>query len=214
MQEPGSPREAHGGTGVIALVMAAGASRRFGDADKRIAALPDGRTLLASTVAGLCAAFSDVRVVIGSDDSPTALNLSGIIPIIRAPNAARGMGSSIADAAQALEGERAAAVAICLGDMPWIQAPTLALLARQAAPDRILRPVYQGQPGHPVLFGRTFLPALAGLSGDTGARPVLQRYPDALHRVSVDDPNTLADVDCPMSLNTQHPAPRGRHHGH
>ncbi|MGM0433871.1 MAG: nucleotidyltransferase family protein [Pseudomonadota bacterium] len=204
MQEPRSPREGHGGTGVIALVMAAGASRRFGDADKRVAALHDGRTLLAATVAGLCSGFSDVRVVIGNDDSPAALNLPGTVPVIRAPNAARGMGSSIADAVHALGGERASAVAICLGDMPWIQAPTLALLASHAAPDRILRPVYHGQPGHPVLFGRTFLPALAGLSGDTGARPIIQRYPGASHTVSVDDPSILADLDHPTSLHAQH----------
>lgn len=34
---------------VVALVMAAGCSRRFGVADKRLAVLPDGRSLLASS---------------------------------------------------------------------------------------------------------------------------------------------------------------------
>ena len=199
------PTEGHAGSGVIALVMAAGASRRFGDADKRVAALPDGRTLLAATVAGLCSGFSDVRVVIGNGDCPEALSLPTTAPVIRAPNAARGMGSSIADAVHTLQDEPLTAVAICLGDMPWIQAPTLTLLARKATPDRILRPVYQDQPGHPVLFGRAFLPALSGLSGDTGARPILRRHPDALQPLNVDDPSVLADMDYPISRHVQHP---------
>ena len=197
MQEPGSPREGHGGTGVIALVMAAGASRRFGDADKRVAALPDGRTLLAATVAGLYSGFNDVRVVIGADDRPEDLNLPGAIPVIRARNAARGMGGSIADAMHTLEGERAAAVAICLGDMPWIRAATLAGLAREATATGIVRPVHQGQPGHPVLFGHSFWPELARLSGDEGGRQIIQGHPSRCQLVSVDDPGILADLDHP-----------------
>lgn len=202
-QEPDWPREGHEGTGVIALVMAAGASRRFGNADKRVAALPDGRTLLGATVESLWSGFRDVRVVIGADDTRADLQLPSATPILRAPHAARGMGSSIADAIHALEEARPAAVAICLGDMPWIQASTLTLLAHNAAPDRILRPVHHDQPGHPVLFGRTFLPALAGLSGDTGARPIIQKHPESLTSVRVDDPGTLADLDYPSQLRTQ-----------
>ncbi|WP_077531090.1 nucleotidyltransferase family protein [Vreelandella utahensis] len=200
MPEARSPRDGPGGTGVIALVMAAGASRRFGDADKRVAALPDGRTLLAATVAGLYSGLSDVRVVIGKDDSPAALNLPGTVPVLRAPNAAHGMGSSIADAVNALEGERAAAVAICLGDMAWIKTTTLSGLARKATANGIVRPVHQGQPGHPVLFGHSFWPELARLSGDEGGRQIIQGHPSCCQLVSVDDPGTFADLDNPSQI--------------
>lgn len=184
-------------TGVIALVMAAGASRRFGDADKRISALPDGRTLLAATVESLRPEFSDIRVVIGADDTPANLNLPGAVPVIRAPNAVRGMGSSIADAVRTLEGEQADAVAICLGDMPWIRADTLNGLRQEATEDGIVRPTHQGQPGHPVLFGRAYWAELGQLTGDEGGRHLIRQYPTQCRLLPVDDPGILADLNHP-----------------
>lgn len=178
---------------VIALVMAAGVSRRFGDADKRITTLPDGRPLLAATVRSLCQGFQDVRVVIRSEDTPTELCLPQGVPVIRAPNATRGMGSSIADAVHTLEGEQAEAAAICLGDMPWIRVDTLRLLEQEAQEHSIVRPIHQGQPGHPVLFGGAYWRQLCQLTGDQGGRDLIQQY----RPLPVDDPGILADLDHP-----------------
>lgn len=66
---------AEGAHHVVALVMAAGYSRRYGDADKRQARLADGRTLLATTVARIEQAFLQVRVAIREEDD--ALQLGG-----------------------------------------------------------------------------------------------------------------------------------------
>lgn len=185
------------GTGVIALVMAAGASRRFGDADKRLTPLRDGRPLLAATVECLQTAFSDVRVVVGTGDTAADLDLPEAVPVIRAANAGTGLGSSMADAVHTLEGEKAAALAICLGDMPWIQTDTLTSVVQQVTESRIVRPVHQGQPGHPVLFGHAFWPELAQLTGDLGGRQILRRHKACYHPVCVDDPGVLTDVDYP-----------------
>ncbi|PAU80406.1 hypothetical protein CK501_08130 [Halovibrio salipaludis] len=202
MPEPRSPRDGPAGTGVIALVMAAGASRRFGDADKRVAALPDGRTLLAATVESLRKGFHDVRVVIRSGDDPELLGLPPDIRVIRSVNAAHGMGSSIADAALALnrdpELSGVAAAAICLGDMPWIRHDTLARLTAAASESRILRPTSHGTPGHPVIFGRAFWDGLMSLEGDTGGRTLLRQYGE--HQVPVDDVGIVRDVDNPDDL--------------
>ena len=192
-----TPKAGTGNAGVIALVMAAGASRRFGEADKRIAALPDGRPLLAATVENLHLVFRDVRVVLGVDDTPAALNLPWAVPVIRAPNAAQGMGSSIADAMRSLEGEQAEAVAICLGDMPWFRADTLRLLEQAATGNGIVRPVHRGTPGHPVLFGHAYWRELCELSGDQGGRGLIHRYQSQCRLLPVDDPGILADLDHP-----------------
>lgn len=193
--------------GVIALVMAAGASRRFGPSDKRIAPLPDGRTLLAATVESLRLGFNDVRVVIGADDTPADLNLPDAVPIIRAPNASWGLGSSIADAVRALEGEQAEAIALCLGDMPWIRTDTLMQLSRAAAEDTIVRPVCQGQPGHPVLFGRAYWPDLERLEGYEGGREVIRRYQSRYRSIDVADQGIMTDLDHPTALDA---SPQGR----
>jgi len=52
-----------GAVSVIALVLAAGSSTRFGS-DKRRATLADGRSLLAHSVARARAVFDEVRVVL------------------------------------------------------------------------------------------------------------------------------------------------------
>ena len=51
-------------------------------------------------------------------------------------------------------------------------------------PRAILRAASEdGAPGHPVLFPADLLPELGRLTGDTGAREVLRRHGDRVHRV-------------------------------
>lgn len=158
----------------IALIMAAGASRRFGVDDKRLAILPDGRHLLAATVALVAKAFPALRVVLREDDDPFALGLSADTPIIRAAHASEGLGASISDAFHALQGDDdlidMQAAAILLGDMPALRLETLEALQRRITSQCIVRPVQAGRPGHPVLFGRAFWPELAALGGQEGGQ--------------------------------------------
>ena len=50
-------------------------------------------------------------------------------------------------------------------------------------------PEYQGgQRGNPVLFDRRTFPELLALQGDTGGRPVIDRYGLAVHVVPIDLP--------------------------
>ncbi|XOZ34461.1 nucleotidyltransferase family protein [Halomonadaceae bacterium KBTZ08] len=195
-----SPIEGPAPSRVTALVLAAGASRRFGGMDKRLARLPGGGPLLATTVETLRTGFSDVRVVIGTGDCPATLKLPAGITVIRAPNAGLGMGHSIADAVRALDGEPVDAFAICLGDMAWVGADTLAQLTREATPTGIVRPVHCGTPGHPVLFGRTYAPELMQLNGDQGGRRIIQRHQRYYQPVHLCDPGVLADLDHPTGF--------------
>ena len=83
---------------VVALVMAAGYSRRYGEADKRQERLADGRTLLATTVAHTEQAFSQVRVAIREEDNAFQLGLASSTPLIRLRQAHLGLGASLAEA--------------------------------------------------------------------------------------------------------------------
>lgn len=189
---------------VVALIMAAGYSRRYGEADKRQERLADGRTLLATTVARTEQAFSQVRVAIREEDDAFQLGLAASTPLIRLRQAHLGLGASLAEAVAALGGDcrlnDSKAVAVLLGDMPRIHPATLRALQQQATRDTIWRPRYGGQPGHPVLFGRAFWPELAHLRGETGAKSLIQRHPSQYHTHDVDDAGTLFDIDTPDAL--------------
>ncbi|OQR29231.1 CTP--molybdopterin cytidylyltransferase [Pseudomonas sp. T] len=186
---------------VVALVLAAGQGSRFG-ADKRRATLPDGRSLLAHSVERALAVFDEVRVVLRDGERADDFGLPAGCRVIHSPDAALGMGHSLAAGAASLSDSRAEAVAILLGDMPWIAAQTLRALSDAASASTILFPLHEGQRGHPVLFGREFWPELSRLSGDEGARTVVQAHRERGITLEVTDAGVLRDVDTPAALRS------------
>ena len=188
-----------------ALVIAAGFSRRFGS-DKRLYRLRSGRSMLQATLAPYLEVFRNVAVVVRANDSRVAQHLmSGTGPrrpiIVTTALAERGMSASLADGVRSLAAWDY--VFIGLGDMPFLRAETLRTLdarMREARTDRIARivvPVHQEQPGHPVGFSRDFFAELIALEGDRGAKSVVAAHPDAVVRVTVDDPGVVEDLDQP-----------------
>lgn len=181
------------------LVLAAGQGRRFGS-DKRLARLPSGQTLLAATLARVLEVFDEVYVVLRVGDDPQALGINPQVRIVRAESAGDGMGSSLAAGIGALAHSTADAVAVLLGDMPWVTAQTLRQLSANALAGQIVVPVHEGQRGHPVLFGRAFWPALMAVDGDQGGRQVILDHPGCCIRIAVADNGVLRDVDRPDDL--------------
>lgn len=195
----------HLGIRVVAVVMAAGNSRRFGTADKRRARLADGRTLLAASVSSVAEVFGECRVVLREGDDPLASELPPPVQAILAPHADEGLGASLADAFAVLERDPqlqdCLAAAVLLGDMPFIANATLRMLLDEAEPSRIVRPRQDGRPGHPVLFGRDFWPYLQRLDGDEGARAIVRRHRDRLKEIDVDDAGIHIDIDTPSDMD-------------
>ncbi|AEB57230.1 nucleotidyltransferase family protein [Ectopseudomonas mendocina] len=180
---------------VAALMLAAGYSRRFG-ADKRRATLADGRSLLAASLTLPCSMLEEVWLVLRPDEAPTGMDLPTGVRVVQNAASAQGMGHSLAAGAERLLAEsNADAVAIFLADMPSIHRDSLETLIAHSSANNIVLPSYQGKRGHPVLFGRNFWPQLATLSGDAGAKPVLQQNPNAVRIVELDDPGVLQDID-------------------
>lgn len=85
--------------------------------------------------------------------------------------------------------------------MPWICPETLQQLLRHSSSTRIVVPLYRGERGHPVIFGRQFWPAPAQLQGDQGGKQVIQSNLRACIMIEVDDPGVRLDVDTPLELS-------------
>ncbi|MFR0716093.1 nucleotidyltransferase family protein [Pseudomonas putida] len=183
-----------------ALVLAAGQGKRFGS-DKRQAHLPGGQTVLSATLALALEHFDVVTLVLRPDDDHQAMNIDPRVRVIRARQANVGLSASLAAGIAALQDSSAQAAAVLLGDMPWIAQATLRSLCARAHAERIVMPVYQGQRGHPVIFGRAFWAALEQVKGDEGGRQVIQANAPACIRVEVDDPGVLLDIDTPADLS-------------
>ena len=117
------------------------------------------------------------------------------------------MGASLACAVQATRD--ASGWVVALGDMPWIEPSTIARVAAAIADGAtVAAPFYRGQRGHPVGFSAACFAALAALTGDEGARSVVDAHRDSLVRIDVDDAGTLCDIDTVRRTVRLKPDPR------
>jgi molybdenum cofactor cytidylyltransferase len=183
--------------GMGCIVLAAGSSRRFG-ADKRLALLADGSTLLAHTLTRIPASFTRRILVLGPNDQALAEPFLTAWQVIFAAQAQRGMGHSLAAALPLTTGWQGAVIA--LADMPFVLPATYTALQQALVPGRIVVPCWQGQRGNPVGIGAEFFPELASLQGDQGARMLLQTHAAAVLRLDVDDAGVVRDIDTQEAL--------------
>jgi molybdenum cofactor cytidylyltransferase len=184
---------------VIALVLAAGSSRRF-LSDKRIAKLAGGRSVLEQTIECCVEAGLEVLLVLGPADDLLSeyFNLLGIKTLIN-PDASIGIGSSLAAGASAASDT--AALLVVLGDMPYVKPATLRILAdKLLAGAGIVRPLYRQRPGNPVGFSSHYYPCLTTLSGDRGGRNILLENPAEVFDIEVEDGGVIRDIDYPADL--------------
>ena len=186
-------------TGIAAVVLAAGSSRRFGDSNKLLARL-DGKRVLTHVLD--CVAplslLKKIVVVKPGDEEVTSLIDASVFDIVENANARDGMGSSISTGIRE-SGDVDGAILV-LGDMPFIKRSTyLELLAAfQEHPEKsIFAPLYEERRGHPVLFSRRYFSDLMALTNDTGAKCVVAENESAFLAVPTRDAGVLSDIDVP-----------------
>jgi molybdenum cofactor cytidylyltransferase len=184
---------------IAGILLAAGSASRFG-ADKLLSPLPDGTPVVVQAARRLRSAVPDAWVVLRPEQEALAgLLLTEGLKVVSCPQAVLGMGESLAC------GVRATATAdgwvVALGDMPFVRPETARAVAERIAAGVLLAaPKFRGRRGHPVGFGREFGARLSSLSGDVGARAVLEQEKERLALIAVDDPGVLLDIDTPGDL--------------
>jgi molybdenum cofactor cytidylyltransferase len=186
-------------TDLHAIVLAAGASRRFGS-PKQLVRI-DGRPMLHTVVSNAVSiAGGAVTVVLGSSASELASLLRHTpATVVINRDWEEGMGSSLRVAMSRLPGAPAA-VLVMLADQIAVSVEDLRRLVAgwRRNPDSVAAASYAGTLGAPAVFPRRCYGALAEVRGDQGARPLLHRELDTLVRVPL--PNAAVDIDVPEDL--------------
>ncbi|HKW94335.1 MAG TPA: nucleotidyltransferase family protein [Methylomirabilota bacterium] len=182
---------------IAAVVLAAGLSRRMGR--PKLLLPVDGRAIVRHAVEAVLAGGVDSAwVVTGPDVEPMAGALAGLeIQIVVNPAPEEGQAGSVRAGIAALPATADTAL-IALGDQPAL-APTIIpalLAARRTSARPIVAPRYRDGQGNPVLFKREIFPELLRLTGDQGARLIIQKDPDRVEWVELDLPMP-PDVDTP-----------------
>jgi molybdenum cofactor cytidylyltransferase len=93
-------------------------------------------------------------------------------------------------------------VMFLLADQPLVDAVTLNILLEQFwSTDRhICVPTFAGRIGNPCIFSSHFYPQIMQISGDIGARRIIQANPEQVHEVQIQNPHFFLDVDTPADL--------------
>jgi molybdenum cofactor cytidylyltransferase len=188
---------------ITGVLLAAGFARRMGR--QKLLLAFHGKPIVRWAAEALLAHVADLVVVTGQEDAAVRDALVGLTArFVRNPRPHEGQGSSIAVGVSGLKPWTRAAV-IALGDQPRVPAQVLpALLAAWERGHRaIVAPVYRGIQGTPVLFAAPLFGELAALTGDAGARAVVQAQPDRVELVDFDVPMP-ADVDTPEDYARLH----------
>jgi len=184
-----------------AVVLAAGASRRMGPGGPKALLEVGGRPLVVRAAeAALAAPVWPVVVVLGAQAEKIRPALARLpVLVIENPAWTEGMASSLRAGLGAL-GQFSrhldgAVVALC--DQPAFSADAIGrLIAAQRETGRTIAAArYDGRCGAPALFLREHFAALAALTGEEGARLLLNGDPARV--AAVDLPELAADLDTP-----------------
>ena len=200
--QPRAPGQNGPGT-VAGIVLAAGRSTRMG-ADNKLLQELRGRPILRHAVeAQLEARLAPVLVVTGHQREEVEAVLADLpVRFVHNPDYASGLAGSLRAGVAALPPDAEAAV-VSLGDMPNVTPQVIERLAEShlRQPDALaVVPTLFGHRGNPVLLARAIFPAVSLLSGDRGARRLLDEAGNRVVEVPFEDPAIAIDVDTPEAL--------------
>jgi molybdenum cofactor cytidylyltransferase len=188
---------------IAGIVLAAGASRRFGS-QKLLATVGGVPLARRSVTALLTASLDEVVVVVGGDAEAVAASLDGLaVRVVTNPAYADGMSTSLRAGLDALAADCRAAL-VALADQPGAASASVVepLLERyRGSPAAMVAPVYRGGVrGNPVLFDSSVFEELRAVTGDEGGRSVIARDPSRVVLVEIDE-EVPGDVDRPDDVS-------------
>jgi molybdenum cofactor cytidylyltransferase len=196
---------------VAAIVLAAGASRRFGR-PKQLELIAGQPLLRRVVVAAVASQACEVLVVLGYRDQEIAAALAGLaVRIAVNPGWQEGMAGSLRVGLVGLDPGIEAAAVILADQLrlthseidavigAYADARTASAASGTAWPLVVL-PLHNGRRGHPVLFDRALFPELMAQRGDQGGRAVVEGHLARVLFLPVTTDGVLADVDLPSDL--------------
>lgn len=183
----------HNKARIGAIVMASGASERFGEVNKLLADFR-GQPMLAWSLNALSDADCLTRrlVVTRNERIATLAREHGFEALLHdLPDRCDTIRLGVA-ALRDMDG-----LMFCVGDQPLLNSDTVRALAERFADDprRICRASFEGRVGNPVLFPKRLFDALASLKpGQTGSA-VIRANPSLVTLVVARDASELVDID-------------------
>jgi len=189
---------------VAIVLLAAGKASRMGEGGPhKLLATFDGVPLVRRMAERALATGVPTIVVTGHRHGDIALALAGLdVALVHNADYASGLAGSIITGFEAAAADRFDGVLILLADMPLLTTSDLRALIDAfsvASGQVIVRAMSNGKRGNPVILPISLRTALLSLSGDAGAREIVETCGLPVVDVEIGDAARL-DVDTPEAV--------------
>lgn len=185
---------------VAAIVLAAGQSSRMGKPNKLLLSREGDPLVRHAVKMAVLSQLKPVIVVLGHEAEIVRDALIGLpVTCVVNPDYSLGLSTSLKAGLRALP-ENIDGAAIILADMPGIDAALLDRLyaAFEAEPAALAAiPVHDGQWGNPCLVAAALFAEIEALSGDQGARKILEQHRDMVIEMPESSDAATRDIDTP-----------------
>jgi len=183
---------------ISAILLAAGQSKRM-DGENKLTKVIQSVPLIKHSVKNILASSIDELIIVlgyQKEIIEKLIDKNEKIKFVFNKDFESGMASSIKTGLDNLS-EKTEAFFICLGDMPMVSHDIYNQLIESKDNKEIIVPIYKGQQGNPVLFNKSMKEKVIDISGDIGAKKILELNKDKILNLEINDQSII------KSFNTQ-----------
>ena len=181
---------------ISAILLAAGQSKRMNGENKLTKKIQGSPLIKLSTKNILASSVNELIIVFGYQKEiiEKLIDKNEKIKFIFNKDFESGMASSIKSGLDKLS-EKSEAFFICLGDMPMVSHDIYNQLIGSKDNKEIIVPTYKGQQGNPVLFNKSMKEKIINISGDVGAKKILELNKDKILNLEINDQSIIKGFD-------------------
>jgi len=188
---------------ISAILLAAGQSKRMNGENKLTKEI-QGIPLIKHSVKNILASSIDELIVVLGHQKEIIEKLidkNEKIKFVFNKDFESGMASSIKAGLNNLS-EKTEAFFVCLGDMPMVSYDIYNQLIKSKDNKEIIVPTYKKQQGNPVLFDKSMKEKVIDVSGDVGAKKILELNKDKILNLEINDQSITKGFDTKDDFNS------------
>jgi len=188
---------------ISAILLAAGQSKRMNGENKLTKNFKNFPLIKHSVKNILDSSVNELIIVLGYQKEiiEKLIDKNDKIKFVFNKNFESGMASSIKMGLSHLS-KNTEAFFICLGDMPMVNSGIYNQLIKSINQKNILVPIYKNQQGNPVIFNKSMKEKIMNISGDIGAKKILELNKDKILNLEINDQGIVKGFNTKKDFNS------------